>query len=435
MLVASLRIYVKGFGCSSSLADAEVLAGCLLNAGHSIVNSVSEADTILYNTCAVKAPTENRMIDLLKRVPKEKKLIVAGCLPLVNFGRLRREVDFDGIVGPAFAEKIIGAVNQVSEGLYVEDLEDMGSLPQIDLPRKRVNRVVSIIPISYGCLGSCSYCCVRFARGALRSYEIGEIVGKVKRDLAEGVREFWLTSQDSACYGKDRGTSLAELMNAVCDVEAKFFVRVGMMTPNNLLLIFDELMAAFDDEKVFKFMHLPVQSGDDEILRRMNRLYSVKDFVGILKRFRMRFSRSTVATDAIVGFPGETEAAFNRTCRLVESVKPDIVNVSKFFVRPGAAAGCLEPKVSSGEVKRRSTALSNVTRSLARESNSLWMGWKGRILVDEVGRQGTFVGRNFAYKPVVIKGGESEADAPLLGEFVDVRVVGFSQSCLFGEVL
>ncbi|UCG37271.1 MAG: tRNA (N(6)-L-threonylcarbamoyladenosine(37)-C(2))-methylthiotransferase, partial [Candidatus Bathyarchaeota archaeon] len=366
MLVASLRIYVKGFGCSSSLADAEVLAGCLLNAGHSIVNSVSEADTILYNTCAVKAPTENRMIDLLKRVPKEKKLIVAGCLPLVNFGRLRREVDFDGIVGPAFAEKIIGAVNQVSEGLYVEDLEDMGSLPQIDLPRKRVNRVVSIIPICYGCLGSCSYCCVRFARGALRSYEIGEIVGKVKRDLAEGVREFWLTSQDTACYGKDRGTSLAELMNAVCDVEAKFFVRVGMMTPNNLLLIFDELMAAFDDEKVFKFMHLPVQSGDDEILGRMNRLYSVKDFVGILKRFRMRFSRSTVATDAIVGFPGETEAAFNRTCRLVESVKPDIVNVSKFFVRPGAAAGCLEPKVSSGEVKRRSTALSNVTRSLAR---------------------------------------------------------------------
>jgi threonylcarbamoyladenosine tRNA methylthiotransferase CDKAL1 len=427
-----MRIYVKGFGCSSSLADAEVLAGCLSSAGHMIVNNLQNAELVLYNTCAVKTPTENRMIHLLKNIPKEKRLIVAGCLPLINFERLCKEVCFDGVVGPAFGEKIVDVVAQVSKGTHVARLEATPvRMPRLDLPRIHVNPRISVIPISYGCGGSCTYCCVRFARGKLRSYGIKAVVSKVAKDFADGVREFWLTSQDTACYGKDIGTNLVELLGSVCTVEGDFFIRVGMMTLNNLVDVLDELVEAFQNEKVFKFLHLPVQSGDDDILRRMNRFYSAKDFVMVVGRFKKAFPQSTVATDVIVGFPGETEEAFGHTWDLIEDVQPDIVNVSKFFARPGTLATKLRPQVSPLEVKRRSARLAGLVRHIAFERNSSWDGWSGRILVDEVGRSGSVVGRNFAYKPIVIRHNGSG----LLGQFVCVKIVDAFQSHLLGETV
>lgn len=430
---AAMRIYVKGFGCSSSLADAEVLAGCLSSAGHTIVNNLQDADLVIYNTCAVKAPTENRMIHLLKKIPKDKKLIVAGCLPLINFQRLSKEVRFDGAVGPAFGEKIVGVVRQVSMGIHIVRLEEAAvNMPRLDLPHIRNNPYVSIIPINYGCLGSCTYCCVRFARGKLRSYSIEEIVSKVEKDVAAGVREFWLTSQDTACYGKDRGTNLADLLQQVCSVDGEFFIRVGMMTPNNLLDIIDELIDAFQNEKVFKFLHLPVQSGDDDVLRQMNRFYSTKDFKMIVKKFKETFPQSTIATDIIVGFPGETEKAFKNTWQLIEDVKPDIVNVSKFFARPKTSAANLEPRVPPTTVKHRSASLASLARRISLERNNEWNGWSGKILIDEAGKPGSVVGRNFAYKPAVITSNNMRS---LLGQFVSVKITDVFQSHLLGEIL
>jgi len=428
-----MRIYVKGFGCSSSVADAEVLAGCLSSAGHTIVNDLQNADMVLYNTCAVKTPTENRIIYLMKRIPKEKKLIVAGCLPLINFERLCKEVRFDGVVGPAFGEKIVDVVTQVSRGTYIAKLKATRvKLPQLGLPRMRVNPRISIIPINYGCLGSCTYCCVRFARGKLRSYCIKEIVNKVEKDLTEGVREFWLTSQDTACYGKDIGTNLAELLDGICNVNGDFFVRVGMMTPNNLRDIADELVEAFRNEKVFKFLHLPVQSGDDDILRRMNRFYLKEDFITVIKKFKKLFPQSTIATDVIVGFPGETEKAFKHTWDIIEEVRPDIVNISKFFARPKTLAKTLKPQIPHSKVKQRSARLAGLARYIAFEQNSNWSSWSGRILVDEIGKAESFVGRNFAYKPIVIRNNHGEN---LLGRFICVKIVDVFQSHLLGETL
>lgn len=428
-----MRIYIKGFGCSSSLADAEVLAGCLSSAGHTIVKNLQNAELVLYNTCAVKTPTENRIIHLLKKIPKEKKLIVAGCLPLINFERLCKEVRFDGVVGPAFGEKIVDVVTQVSKAIHVAKLETTPvKMPRLDLPRIRVNPRISIIPISYGCLGSCTYCCVRFARGKLRSYGIKEIVNKVEKDFTEGVREFWLTSQDTACYGKDIGTNLAELLDSVCSVNGDFFVRVGMMTLNNLIDIADELIDAFQNEKVFKFLHLPVQSGDDNILRRMSRFYSTKDFITVIKKFKKAFPQSTIATDIIVGFPRETEKAFKHTWDLIEDVRPDIVNISKFFARPKTLATNLKPQVPPSKVKQRSARLAGLVRHIAFERNSNWNGWSGRILIDEIGKSGSVVGRNFAYKPIVIRNNNGPS---LLGQFVCVKIVDVFQSHSLGETV
>jgi MiaB-like tRNA modifying enzyme len=428
-----MQVFVKSFGCSTNLADGEVLAGCLAAAGHGLVNSASEADVVVYNTCAVKGPTENRMIETLKHIPPGKKLIVAGCLPLINLERLRKEVRFDGVIGPAAGEGIVEAVKRVACDEKIVALKDAtSSIPSLNLPRAKLNPIVSIIPINYGCLGSCAYCCVVFARGRLRSYGIEEIVKRAKKDLAHGARELWITSQDTACYGREKGTDLAELLNALCKISGDFKIRVGMMTPNAAMAILDDLTEAFRSERVFKFIHLPVQSGDDKILKRMRRSYSVSDFKKIVSRFRDDFPDITLSTDVICGFPGESKDAFLKTLQLIEEIKPDVVNVSKFFGRPRTAAAKMgKDSVPFEKIRERSRLVAIFVKKVALERNKRWVGWTGEILVDEVGKiSGSWIGRNFAYKPIAVRSVKK-----LLGETLQAKVKRAFSTHLEAEIV
>jgi MiaB-like tRNA modifying enzyme len=373
------------------------------------------------------------MISVLKKVPADKKLIVAGCLPLINFERLNREVRFDGVAGPAAGEGIVDVVRRVADGERVVALRGASeAMPKLSLPRVRPNPVVSIIPISYGCLGSCAYCCVTQARGRLRSYRVEEIVKKARKDIDEGACEIWLTSQDTACYGKDRNADLAKLIEDLCKVEGKFKIRLGMMTPNAALDILDELVQAFRDERVFKFLHVPVQSGDDGVLKRMRRSYTANDFRKVVNAFRGNFPELTLSTDVICGFLGETEGAFGNTVKLIDELQPDMVNVSKFFARPRTAAAEMhEGIVPAEKIRRRSGVVSRLAKRITLKRNKLWVGWTGEILIDEAGKvRGSWVGRNFAYKPVAVKGSRG-----LLGRTVNVKVVEAFQAHLPGEIV
>jgi threonylcarbamoyladenosine tRNA methylthiotransferase CDKAL1 len=427
-----MRVFVKSFGCSANLADGEVLAGCLAEAGFELSFSASAADAVIYNTCAVKGPTENRMVEILKRVPQGKKVIVAGCLPLINFERLCREAHFDGAVGPAAAGDVINVLRRVLGGEKVIELEGaVNAKPVLSLPKLRSNPMISVLPVSYGCLGACAYCCVVFARGRLRSYTVEEITEQVHRDLASGVKEFWITSQDAACYGRDIGTNLATLLNALGDVEADFRVRVGMMTPNMATDILNDLVKAFRNEKIYKFLHLPVQSGDDNVLKNMQRFYTAKDFTEIVDSFRAAFPEITLATDVICGFPGETRQAFENTLKVIDEVKPDIVNVSKFFARPRTVAAEMDDDfVEPAEIKRRSSAAAHLARRISFERNQRWTGWTGKVLVDEKGKiPGTWIGRNFAYKPITIK-----SSVDLLGKTLCVKTLKAFSTYLAGII-
>lgn len=422
-------VLIRNFGCSSNTADSEVLAGCLAKAGFQITTSERKADLIVYNTCAVKGPTENRIINEIKNAPESKKIVVAGCLPKISFERLQRETRFDGIVGPAIGTKIVDVVTRVLAGEKVVSLEGFEK-PFLNLPRKSTNPVVSIIPINYGCLGSCSYCCVFQARGHLRSYGIQEIVERVQKDYLRGVREVWLTSQDTASYGRDFNTDLAELLFTLDRTDGDFQIRVGMMTPNLVTEMQSRLIRAFSSKKVFKFLHLPVQSGDNTVLQLMRRFYTTTEFETIVKEFKASQPHLTLATDVIVGFPGETEEAFENTLKLLKKVKPDVVNVSKFFARPKTAAWKMKDRlVEREEIKRRSNVTSEISKQLSAEQNRRWVGWSGDVLVDEKGKIGdSWIGRNFAYKPIVIKSAKN-----LLGKTLQVRVVEALGTYLKGE--
>ncbi|MCW4047148.1 MAG: tRNA (N(6)-L-threonylcarbamoyladenosine(37)-C(2))-methylthiotransferase [Candidatus Bathyarchaeota archaeon] len=425
-----MRVYLKSYGCSANQADGEVIKGCLAQAGIELVESAAAADIVVVNTCAVKGPTENRVIDSLKRYSQDRKLVVAGCLPLTSFDRLLREVRFDGVVGPAAGEGVVEVVERVFKGEKVVALNGaLNAKPSLALAPLRSNPVISVIPVNYGCLGSCAYCCVVFARGRLRSYTVEDVVDRVQRDLAAGAKEFWITSQDTGCYGRDVGANLAVLLEALSALAGDFRVRVGMMTPNMVTDIVDKLVAAFGSEKVFKFIHLPVQSGDDEVLQRMRRFYTVQGFKDIVEAFRAAFPQMTLATDVICGFPGETPEAFESTLKLISEVKPDIVNVSKFFPRPRtAAAEMREALVELAEIKRRSTKTAKIAKRIALERNQQWIGWTGEVLIDEKGKiSGTWIGRNFAYKPITVRSNEN-----LLGRKLDVRVVKAFSTHLLG---
>ena len=429
MVEESKRVYVKSFGCSANLADGEVIVGCLSEAGFVVVDEPKDAEILVYNTCAVKSPTENRVMDILRKAPRDKRLVVTGCLPQINFERLRNEVEFDGVTGPAPGSKIVEVLRRVAAGEKVVSLEDEVSKPSLCLPKVPLNPVVSILPINYGCLGNCAYCCVHHARGKLRSYSVEGIVERVRSDLGSGAKEIWLTSQDTACYGRDIDANLADLLHEVCKVEGDFFVRIGMMNPDHVLDMLDELVEAYMCSKVFKFLHLPVQSGDNKVLELMNRHYTAREFKTVVDVFRKKIPQLTLSTDIICGFPGETREAFEQTKLLIEEVQPDIVNVSKFFSRPKTAAEKMEA-LAPEEVNRRSRELAELVRRISFKKNRPWVGWTGKVLFDEAGKGASWMGRNFAYKPVVVKGTES-----LLGRFVDVRVIKAFSTYLEAELI
>ena len=251
--------------------------------------------------------------------------------------------------------------------------------------------------------------------------------------MASGVHELWLTSQDTACYGRDIDTNLAALLGVLCEIKEDFRIRVGMMTPTVSKDLLGEIVQAFKSMKIFKFVHLPVQSVDDRTLKLMKRPYSADEFVTAVSTFRKEFPDITVATDIICGFPGETQEAFERTLNVIRQVQPDIVNISRFFPRPGTAAANMRwDFLDPSEIKLRSRIASKLAKEVVAERNKRWLGWTGEILVDEIGRSpGSLVGRNFAYKPVVVK---NVCPDRTLGRVLEVRVTETHATFLEGKI-
>lgn len=422
------RIYTEAYGCSSNFADYEMTKGLLREAGYQLVENPREADLLMIFTCTVKTPTERKMVRRLRKLQAlGRPLVVAGCMPKVEEELVEELAPGASLMGPDSILRTVEVIEETLRGIKVRALEDM-RVPKTCLPRVRRNPVVHIAPIATGCLGDCSYCIVKFARGRLFSYPLESLVEDASRAISLGAREIWVTSQDTAAY-RYKDARLPDLLKALCALEGRFFVRVGMMTPNMALSILEDLIEAFREEKVFKFLHIPVQSGSDEVLRRMKRRYNVEEFKHLVARFREEIPEISISTDIICGFPGETEDQFRDSLRLVEEIQPDSLNISRFGPRPGTEAAEMRPQLPGWGTKRRSRLLTRLWRDLSAERNRRWVGWSGEVLIDERGRGETWVGRNYTYKPVVLK-----ANAHL-GDFVRARIFEARRQYLLGEPL
>ena len=416
------KIFVEAYGCSASFADSEMISGLIVNGGHTLATDSTDSDLNLIVTCSVKDTTANKMMHRIKSL-KTKPLIVAGCLPKAEKENVEKFTENASLLGPNSLGKTLDVINSTLAGTKQIALED-SDLSKVGLPKVRLNPTVGIVEIASGCMSECTFCQTKLSKGDLSSYRLGDIVRQVETEIKDGCKEVWLTSTDNGCYGLDIGTDLPTLVNSVSEIKEDFMIRVGMMNPMYMPRIKEKLIESYDNDKVFKFLHIPVQSGSDKVLNDMKRGHTSQTFREIVKKTKEKFENFTISTDIIVGFPSETEEDFQKTVTLLEETKPDVVNLSKYSARPGTDAAELK-QIDAAEIKRRSKVIFEQINKISLESNKKWIGWKGKVLFDENTEEG-IKGRNYAYKPIAVQEKVSIGDSHVV-EITDAtrkRLIG-----------
>ncbi len=418
------KIWVESYGCSASFADAEMISGLIVNGGHTLASSSKDSDLNLIVTCSVKDATANKMVNRIKRL-KSKPLVVAGCLAKAEPKSVQKFSPNASLMGPNSIGKTLQIIDHTLSGRKKIELED-SDITKTGLPKVRLNPIVGIVEIASGCMSDCTFCQTKLARGDLQSYRLGDIVRQVEHEVNDGCKEIWLTSTDNGCYGLDIGTTLPELVNKVSEIPKEFMIRVGMMNPMYMPKIKNDLVESFENNKVFKFLHVPVQSGSNDILHEMKRGHTAETFRDVVKRFKDRFGKFTISTDIIVGFPGETEQDFADTIQLIKDTKPDVVNLSRYSQRPGTKAAEMV-QLDVAKIKDRSKELFNLINQITLQNNQLWVGWSGEVLFDEQ-TDDMVRGRNFAYKPVFVD------DMVQVGDKVKVKITRATNHGLYGLI-
>ena len=418
------KIFVESYGCSASFADGEMISGLILNGGHTLVEDSEDSDLNIVVTCSVKDATANKMIHRIKSL-KEKPLVVAGCLPKAEKSTVEKFTENASLLGPNSLGKTLQIIDSTLNGQKLIALDDT-DLSKVGLPKVRLNPYVGIVEIASGCMSECTFCQTKLSKGDLTSYRLGDIVRQVQTEIKEGCKEVWLTSTDNGCYGFDIGTDLPSLVDAVSEIPEEFMLRVGMMNPMYMPRIRDDLIKAYNNDKVFKFIHIPVQCGSNKVLNDMKRGHTAETFRDIVNKIRSQFKDFTISTDIIVGFPTETEEDFQKTVDLLDEIKPDVVNLSKYSARPGTDAAELK-QIDAVEVKRRSKMIFEQISKISIENNKKWIGWKGKVLFDEKTDEG-IKGRNFAYKPIFVK------DDVDIGQSHTVEITDVTVSTLLGKI-
>lgn len=424
-----MNIYIETFGCTFNQADSEIMAGLLQKEGYTLVEGVEDAEVVFLNTCYVKQPTEQKVINRILKLQDEhptKKLVISGCMVEIDQEKLEKLAPNASWIGPHQITQAPDMVKAIGAGETVR-LTGFGDVNKVCQPKIRSNPLINIIQICEGCDGFCSYCCTRIARGSLHSYGVELIKEEARQAVEEGCVEIQLTAQDTAAYGKDGANTLTELINVVTSVDGNFRVRVGMMHPKSVKAMEDELIDAFKSDKVYNFLHLPLQSGSDKVLGEMNRGHTAADYTEIVSKFRREIPDISIATDIIVGYPTETKEDFQDTLSAIKKVQPDFLHISKYHHRPGSPSADLQ-EIGHHDMKGRSRKLNDLKTEIALEKNQKFLGRVLRVLVTDTGSKGGFIGRTDGYKTVVVE------DAAL-GSFVDVEITEAKGTYLKGRVV
>jgi len=422
-------VYVENYGCASNKHDLEIMLALLSNARYLRHEEASSSDIILINTCAVKKPTEDRILTRLSFLSRlNKPIVISGCLPKIDLEAIENAApNYAAAIDPFSISQIVEATQAAERSerqkRYFSDRPSI----KLELPHSRLNRFIEIVEVAEGCAGVCSYCCVRFARGKLYSYPQDMILNRIRDAIQNGVTEIWLTGQDIGAYGKDIGAKLADLVRRVIEIPGEFRVRLGMMNPNWVREMLEEILDLYRSPKIYKFAHLPVQSGSDAVLETMLRPYRVRDFVEIVETLRANIPKITIATDMIVGFPTERDEDFALSSELVKKTRPDIVNISKYAPRARTVASRMK-ELPVSVVSERSKLLSSICAQISLEGNLRMIGFEECVYVTARNSKGKSIGRTSNYKIVVLQG------PSLLGKRVLAKIIKAYPRFLEGTV-
>lgn len=425
-------------GCQMNKADSERLAFYLESLG--FVNEVDflQADLVIFVTCGVRQSAEDRIYGLVNRISKKSNkaiMFLTGCLSY-------RE-DVKSRLG-----------SKVKLYFNINDLLDLDKslikyFPKIkkfsDLNKKRLKNYLEIntknfsqfsafVPIGNGCDNFCSYCVVPYARGREVYRPFKEIICEVEGLVKRGYKEINFIAQNVNSYKSGR-YDFADLLRAIDNISGNFWIRFSTSHPKDVSPKLIKVLR--DSKKVCEHFHLAVQSGDNDILRAMNRKYTVEKFEKTLKMIRLALDNkngfpASITTDIIVGFPGETKAKFNNTKKLFKSAEFDLAYISRYSPRYGTVSAEMLDNVSLEEKKRREMELENVLKKIAKKINAKYLNREVEVLLEGISRKGEFFGKTRTAKIVKIKKSD---DKFKIGDFVKVKIIAIKEFELWGEKL
>ncbi|AEN06401.1 MiaB-like tRNA modifying enzyme [halophilic archaeon DL31] len=401
------RYHIETYGCTSNRGESRQIESALRDAGHYRVDGPKAADVAILNSCTVVEKTERNMLRRAEELAEETAdLIVTGCMALAQ--------------GQEFDEAGLDA--QVLHWDEVPEAVTNGECPTPGPGVEPVlDGVIGILPIARGCMSNCSYCITKQATGRIDSPSIEENVEKARALVHAGAKELRVTGQDTGVYGWDDGErDLPELLDRICNIEGEFRVRLGMANPGGIHGIREELADVFArNEKLYTFIHAPVQSGSNEVLEEMRRQHRVDKFLEIIETFDTKLDHWTLSTDFIVGFPTETDADHEQSMALFRETRPEKVNITRFSKRPGTDAA--EMKGLGGQTKKdRSKAMSELKHEIVAEAYEELIGTTREVLVVEEGTGDSVKCRDSAYRQLIVQNATEHDLEP--GEFAEVEV-------------
>ncbi len=397
------KVYIEVYGCTLNRADAATIKTVVLNNGYEIVDTPNDADVIILNTCIVRYDTEVRMIKRLNSLSKlGKKIIVAGCMARVLPANIRRVCPQSILMAPQSIHRVIEAIEAPPQSVILDDFKSFYVMPKV------VEGVKASIPVAEGCIDECSFCVVKLARPYLRSAPIEKVVSTVREVLSMGAVEIEITAQDLSVYGVDLygAYMLPKLLQSILEINSEdFILRLGQLNPRHIVGYLDDLINILRDPRVYKHLHIPIQSGSNMVLKAMNRGHDVELFLDIVKELRNKIEGIHIATDIIVGHPSEDEKAFLDSVKLISENYIDRVHIARFSPRPYTKSA-LMPQVPDTTKKLRSSYIEKVYEAVALELNREYIGSIAKVWITEVdSSRGKAIGRLYNYRPVVLDQG------------------------------
>jgi len=436
----NMKYFIKTFGCQMNVHESEKLAGMLQSLNYELADDAKTADLIIFNTCCIRDGVEQKIMGNIGSLKKLKKanpdmvIAVCGCMSQAD-GRgetiLKKFPFVDIIFGThnlhEFKQYLKNHISSKSKILEVWDSE-RGIYEDVEMLRDNINNN-AWVNINYGCNNFCSYCIVPYVRGRERSRNPEEIIKEVKSLISEGFKYITLLGQNVNSYGndfEDKSYNFAKLLNDIAQLEGDF--RVKFMTSHPKDLSEEVIQTIANNDKLSKVIHLPIQSGSNEILKSMNRKYTREHYLSLIDMIRKYIPNAYISTDIIVGFPGETEDDFMDTYHLIKEVKYDGVFAFMFSRRSGTVADKMENQIDEKIKKDRIHRLLELSKSITKEKNKNCIGQIFNVISINESTNG--------FETMTDSGKTIFVSEPLeKNKFYKVKVTKFTNNKLFGELV
>ncbi len=433
--------YVRSFGCQLNVSDGEKIKGLLSSMGFGFTDNENDADLIILNTCAVRESAEDRVFGIvgsMKKLKENKPSVmigIAGCMTAQSHiaEKIKKsypQVDF--VLGTSAINGLPALLRDSLRGRgFGADISEYDDFSAV-VPQIRDSSFKASVPIMFGCNNFCTYCIVPYVRGRERSRKPEDIISEVRELVSSGYKEIMLLGQNVNSYGKDLENimSFPQLLREINAIEGDFIVRFMSSHPKDAS---KELIdTIFECDKIAKHLHLPVQSGSSDVLRRMNRRYSAEDYLSIVDYIYSKDPDFSLTTDLIVGFPDETDEDFRATLDIIKRVRYDNIYSFIYSKRSGTKAAEMPDAVSDEVKSRRMRELLETQREISTEHYKRFIGRRMRVLADDVSKKkkGCITGKSSEFIIVELEGDES-----LIGQFVDVEVTGSMNWAVTGRIV